>query len=153
MRLSRMREQQAIRHQTADLLAALGGTGPDVATSLADYEVRGRPRDPHGCAVAVYLRAVLGADPRIKAVKVSETSVRVTLMERRRGVQVSSPRAVRGFIESFDHGLFPSLIRPADGEELPPGHLLQATQPTPPERSSEPDRDPAERRGENWLPA
>jgi hypothetical protein len=99
------------------------------------------------------LRAVLGADPRIKAVKVSETSVRVTLIERRRGVQVSSPRAVRGFIESFDHGLFPSLIRPADGEALPPGHLLQANLAASVGRSSRPEADSAQRRGEGRLPA
>lgn len=128
MRLSGARDQKAIRRQTTDLLAALGGSSTEVATSLAEYQVRGRPRDPHGCAVAVYLRAVLGADPRIKAVKVSETCVRISLVQRRRSVQVSSPRAVRGFVESFDHGLFPSLVRPAGHEELPARHLVsQAT--------------------------
>lgn len=113
MQFTRVREQRAIRRQTAGLLAALGGTGTDVATSLAGYQVRGRPRDANGCAVAVYLQAVLGADPRIRAIKVSETSVRITLFRRGRRVQVPSPPPVRAFIESFDHGLFPSLIRPA----------------------------------------
>jgi hypothetical protein len=132
MRLSRMREQKTIRRQTADLLAALGGSSTEVATSLAEYQVRGRPRDPHGCAVAVYLRAVLEADPRIKAVKVSETCVRISLVQRHRAVQVSSPRAVRGFVESFDHGLFPSLVRPGGREELPAGHLVPRATPASP---------------------
>lgn len=113
MQFTRVREQKAIRRQTAGLLAALGSSGTDVATSLAGYQVRGRPRDANGCAVAVYLQAVIGADPRIKAIRVSETSVRITLLRRGRRVQVPSPPPVRAFIESFDHGLFPSLIRPA----------------------------------------
>ncbi|MBO0714564.1 MAG: hypothetical protein J2P59_07390 [Acidimicrobiales bacterium] len=120
MQFSGLREHKAIRRQTAGLLAGLGGTSTDVATSLAGYQVRGRPRDANGCAVAVYLQAVLGGDPRIKAVRVSETSVRITLLRRGRRVQVPSPQPVRAFIESFDHGLFPSLVRPAvaDGEHV-----------------------------------
>jgi hypothetical protein len=113
MRLSPVNERKALRRQTADLLAGLGGSSTEVASSLAGYRVHGRPRDPHGCAVAVYLHAVLGADPRVKTVKVSQASVRVTLAGRRRWVEVLSPPAVQAFIETFDQGLFPSLVQPA----------------------------------------
>lgn len=134
MRRTRAHERKAIRRQAADLLEGLGASNAEVATSLAGYQVRGRPRDAQGCAVAVYLRAVLGADPRIKAVKVSETSVRVSLVRRGRRVQVCSPPAVRRFVESFDHGLFPALVRPATNGRralaAPDGSEPQAASPT-----------------------
>lgn len=119
MRLSRVHERKVIRRQTAELLAGLGGSSTEVAVSLAGYHVHGRPRDPHECAVAVYLHSVLGADPRVEIVKVSQALVRVTLAGRRRWVEVLSPPAVRAFVESFDQGLFPSLVRRVVSEGTP----------------------------------
>jgi hypothetical protein len=126
MRFSRVHERKAIRRHAADLLDELGASSTEVASSLGRFEVRGRPRDAQGCAVAVYLRAVLGADPRVRSLKVTERSIRVSLTGRRRRVQVPSPPPVRAFVESFDHGLFPSLIRRGAPEAVRGVHSPEA---------------------------
>jgi hypothetical protein len=41
--------------------------------------VRGAPRDRQDCAIAVYLRAVLGADSRVQSVSVQNGVVKVVL--------------------------------------------------------------------------
>lgn len=106
-------ERATVRRQTDELLTALGDTPAQVAKSLADAGVRGVPSNSRGCAVAVYLGAVVAADDRVRGVKVCKSEV---LIERtgwwRRSVVVTLPTAVRQFIAAFDARSYPQLLRP-----------------------------------------
>lgn len=100
-----------IREHTARLLDALGDDPDQVAGRLGDAGVRGAPGDARGCAVAVYLSAVVASDPGIGHIKV--TTGRVTVSRGWRPcVVVRLPRAVRLFITGFDHNAYPDLVRP-----------------------------------------
>jgi hypothetical protein len=109
----RSSERTVVRQQTAALLQALGATPGEVAHSLAAAGVRGVPANSRECAVAVYLGAVVRADPRVRGVKVCKSEV---LVERsgwwRRSVVVPLPTAVRQFIAAFDARSYPELVRP-----------------------------------------
>jgi hypothetical protein len=105
-------ERRVIRQQTHQLLDALGNDRDQVATSLAAGGVRGVPRRVQGCAVAVYLAAVIGADPRVKAITVNDTRLQIRLQSHGTPPLVLRlPPAVREFIVAFDAGRFPSLVR------------------------------------------
>ncbi len=122
-----MKGNRQLKRQIRELLSGLGGCGSEVAAALGDLGVRAEPRDPRDCAIAVYLRAVVGADHRIRAVAVQRDDVKV-LTERARFnlpnvVTVRLPEPVRRFIEAFDEAAYPNLIRwrhsvpDADGSE------------------------------------
>lgn len=106
-------ERATVRRQTGELLTALGDTPARVAASLGQAGVRGIPSNSRGCAVAVYLSAVVAADDRVRGVKVCKSEV---LVERagwwRRSVVVALPTAVRQFIAAFDARSYPELLRP-----------------------------------------
>ena len=125
--MKRMSERTSVRRQAHALLDSLGSTPADVAGSLAGLGVRGVPANSRTCAVAVYLDAVVTADPRVRGVKVCKSEV---LVERngwwRRSVVVTLPTAVRQFVTAFDARQFPVLVRPvvpstrATGGSVPP---------------------------------
>ncbi|MBO0747506.1 MAG: hypothetical protein J2O47_04105 [Acidimicrobiaceae bacterium] len=71
--------------------------------------MQGNPGDVLQCALAVYLRAVLGADPRVRSVAVTDRWVNVGTAWRTH--LVVEPPAVRTFIHLFDAGRFPELVR------------------------------------------
>lgn len=62
-----MSDLRQLKKQTSALLDGLG-TGPDeVAESLEAAGVHGVPKDNRSCAVAVYVSALMGSDPRKSA--------------------------------------------------------------------------------------
>jgi hypothetical protein len=62
----------------------------------------------------VYLSAVVGADPRVKTVRVLPVRVVVTLEHGwRPPLTVPLPRALRHFVAGFDGRLYPTLLRPS----------------------------------------
>jgi hypothetical protein len=106
------RRRAAIRRQTLDLLGELGEDVETVVNRLGTAGVHGTPTNAENCAVAVYLRAVMTGDPRVRTVSVGNTSVMVSPPQGwRRSVAVSLPPAVRRFIEAFDERRFPQLER------------------------------------------
>ncbi len=106
------RRRAAIRRQTLDLLSDLGGDVETIVEHLDTAGVRGTPTNAEHCVVAVYLRAVMTADPRVRTVSVGNTSVMVSPPQGwRRSVAVSLPGPVRRFIEAFDERRFPQLER------------------------------------------
>jgi hypothetical protein len=106
------RRRAAIRRQTQDLLAQLGPDTETIVRRLGGAGVRGTPTNAEHCAVAMYLRAVMTADPRVRSVSVGNTSVMVSPPQGwRRSVAVSLPPPVRRFIEAFDDRRFPQLER------------------------------------------
>ena len=111
------RERKELRADTSRLLQALGDHADQVAASLEAQGVTGAPRSPQGCAVAVYVSAVVGADRRVNAVAVHNTGVLIRRSSRwRPPVAVPLPAAVKEFIIRFDRGGFPALAR----REQPP---------------------------------
>lgn len=106
------RERKELREQTGHLLQALGDNADQVAASLRAHGVSGAPRSPQGCAIAVYVSAVVGADRRVNAVAVHNTGVLIRPSSRwRPPVAVPLPAPVKEFIIRFDRGGFPALAR------------------------------------------
>jgi|SRR5579862_250251 len=110
-----------LRTQVDAVLRSLGDDPAHVARHLEAAGVRGRPRNPEGCAIAVYLSAVVGSDPRVRAVLVMPERV---VVQRARWwqapVMVPLPKALCGFVAQFDHHRYPRLIR-ARTEATRPG--------------------------------
>jgi hypothetical protein len=104
----------ATKRNTIGLLTSLGNTADAVAASLEAAGVRGVSANPRGCAVAVYLGAVIGADPQVRSVKVGRAEVVIT--PKRwwgRSIVVPIPPPAREFVVAFDAGRFPKLLRTA----------------------------------------
>jgi hypothetical protein len=112
-----MSDHRQLKKQTVALLSELG-TGPDqVAQSLQAAGVHGVPRDSRSCAVALYLRASMGADPRIRSVRVGPCSLLIDVAStpelRPAGrLAVQLPKPVRQFVAAFDARRYPTIIRP-----------------------------------------
>ncbi len=106
MLLNRHRNSQ---ENLATELHSLGQTPAEVAARLSAAGVSGRPRDPRGCAVAVYLNAVVGADSDVESLAVPGSVVWMRPLRSRIPVCVRLPRSVRAFIAAFDAGAFPEL--------------------------------------------
>lgn len=107
------------RRQVGELLADLGHTSNEVARTLENGGVRGTPGDVSGCAVALYLNAVLGTEANVRSVKVDRTSVRVLRARPRISLSITLPEAVRTFVHAFDRRLYPELIRGAEDDAGP----------------------------------
>jgi hypothetical protein len=119
-----MSELRQLKRQTRDLLTGLG-TGPDeVAATLEAAGVHGVPRDNRSCAVALYMSALMGSDPRVRSVKVGHCSLFLDTAAppefRPSGrLLVQLPKPVRQFVAAFDSRAYPTVIRPAPGEGSP----------------------------------
>ena len=70
-----MSEHRQLRGQTRALLNSLGICPDDVAESLRAAGVHGIPRNNRSCAVALYLSALMGSDPRVRSIKVGHCSL------------------------------------------------------------------------------
>ncbi|HEX4243952.1 MAG TPA: hypothetical protein VHY77_00175 [Acidimicrobiales bacterium] len=111
-----MGRHRALGEQTAELLAGLGTSRGEVAASLCDAGVWGTRNDPRCCAVASYLGAVLGADPRVRSLTTGQSQVKIIVNGRVRllpssVVRVPLPPSVAQFIVAFDRGVYPMLVR------------------------------------------
>jgi hypothetical protein len=96
-------ERAALREDAAMLLGELGWTASEVAFSLYAMGVRHQPSSAGDSPAARYLHAVVGADSRVKQVKV--TKRRLALRTHRRlwpTVRVPLPHPVREFVASAD---------------------------------------------------
>lgn len=104
-----------LKRDSNALLAGLGD-GPDqVAESLQASGVRGVPKDNRTCAVALYVSALLGSEPRVRAVSVGHCSMALTIVtaadHRPAGrLQVQLPKPVRQFVAAFDDGRYPQVV-------------------------------------------
>lgn len=112
-----MSHLRQLKKQTSSLLAELGTNADEVAASLARAGVQGLPKSNRFCAVAVYLTAVMGADPRIRSVAVGPCSLVVNLVRPKDSkpagrLLVQLPKAARQFVSAFDAGAFPEIERP-----------------------------------------
>lgn len=107
-------EREKIGDQAERLLSGLGKEPGQVAGSLVSAGVKGVPFNYFDCAIAVYLGAVIGADPRVERLTVTKAEVMIECRGWwRRAVVVSLPPAVGDFVARFDAEGFPDLLRPA----------------------------------------
>ena len=99
------------------LVGALGRSPGEIALSLEALRVRS---DGHRSPLDVYLTAVVGADARVRSVRVFDDRVEIVLGKRWRStVVVGLPPAAGAFAAAFRAGCYPALsvrqetIRPA----------------------------------------
>lgn len=85
-----------------ELLAALGDTELEVAVSLRERGIKGRPGNARCCPVANYLT------PGVPCVAVDEDSVAFSGKHSREYVLLPGP--VADFVIAFDHGAYPDLV-------------------------------------------
>lgn len=92
------------------LFASLGSTPGELAGSLEGAGVRAQPGDPAASPVRLFLAAVVGADPNVKALRVEGGELVVDLRAWwRPTVSVPLPPVVRSFEIAFEAGCYPSL--------------------------------------------
>ncbi len=123
-----MSDLRQLKRQTRTLLAELGTSPDEVFESLNAAGVHGVPRDNRSCAVARYLTALMGADPRIRAVNVGHCSLLIDTAAppefRPSGrLLVQLPKPVRQFVAAFDARRYPAIIqeRPATEKAVAAG--------------------------------
>jgi hypothetical protein len=73
--------ERELKRQIQDVFAELGSCRIEVAEALRNSGVHAVPKDPQDCAVAVYLKAILGADPRVVSVLVHRRRIKVLVDE------------------------------------------------------------------------
>jgi hypothetical protein len=98
-----LEERAALRADAATLLYELGDTVSEVAVSLGSLGVQVRPLGVDDSLAARYLHAVIGADNRVKRVKVTKCSL--VLQTHRRWwptICLPLPDPVRRFTASVD---------------------------------------------------
>ncbi len=111
-----MGELRDIKKRVGELLDGLGSDPDEVASSLEAAGVHGVPRSNSSCAIALYTAAVMQADPRIRSVAVGPCTLILTLVRPEDGrsggkLVVQLPKSVRGFVDGFDAGRYPQVLR------------------------------------------
>jgi hypothetical protein len=111
-----MSNYRQLKLQTRALLADLGRSPDEVARSLEAAGVSGVPMDNRKCAVALYLSALMGADPRVRSVNVGRCSLLIGTAAppefRPSGrLLVQLPKPVRQFVAAFDDRHYPAVTR------------------------------------------
>jgi hypothetical protein len=139
-----MSHLRQIKRTTRGLLAELGDTPDEVASTLRSTGVQGIPRDNRSCAVALYLSALVGTHPCIRSVTVGHCSLMLTLVApadaRPAGrLWVQLPKPVRGFVAAFDTRQYPEVTRNTTAPS-PRGAGRPSAEPTP--DPSRPASDP-----------
>jgi hypothetical protein len=109
-----MAERTVLREDATRLLDELGGTAIEVAASLYSLGVKARPLSAGDPPVTRYLHAVVGADSRVRRIKVTEGWLALETHRRRRStIWLRLPDPVREFTIMVDR------VRPAEGSEIP----------------------------------
>jgi hypothetical protein len=111
-----MSHHRQLKMQTRALLAGLGACPDEVAESLRAAGVTGVPMDNRRCAVALYLGALMGGDPRVRSVNVGRCSLFIDTLAppefRPAGrLLVQLPKPVRQFVAAFDTQSYPEVTR------------------------------------------
>lgn len=118
--------RRQLRKQISHLLAGLGADHREVAATLQRAGIRGVPRNPGGCAIALYLGAVLGADSRIHSVTVGTNCLKASTLKSTPfyffygTMLLPVPKPVGQFITAFDEGCYPELTRGQATTSTPP---------------------------------
>jgi hypothetical protein len=96
-------ERGALRQDVNAFLGELGGTASEIAVGLHALGVRVRPERAGGSAAVRYMQLVIGADPRVRRVKVTRRRVALKTYGRWPSiVRVGVPHPVRQFVAAVD---------------------------------------------------
>jgi hypothetical protein len=111
-----MSDHRQLKKQASALLAELGRDPAEVAESLHEAGVQGVPKDNRACAVALYLTALTGSDPRIRSVAVGHCSLLIDTaappdFHPAGWLLVQLPKPVRRFVAAFDAHQYPMITR------------------------------------------
>ena len=111
-----MSDLRQLKKQTRALLTGLGTCPDEVAESLKAAGVHGVPKDNRSCAIALYLTALMGSDPRIRSINVGHCSLLIATAAppefRPAGrLLVQLPKPVRQFVAAFDARHYPTITR------------------------------------------
>jgi hypothetical protein len=117
--------RKAMRQNVAGLIDGLGPTPDDIAGSLVDQGVHGVPGNKERCALACFLRAVVGADPEALEVAVQRRTVVISTSRWSPSLRVPLPTPAKVFVDAFDARFYPSLVAqdPADQNAHPTSSL------------------------------
>jgi hypothetical protein len=102
--------RRSLRRSIRRLTESLGSSPGAVAASLVALQVHGCPRNSAECAIARYLRAVVGTDASVADLSVSDRRVHVARTDRHLPMTVRLPTPITRFIRAFDDGGYPDLI-------------------------------------------
>jgi hypothetical protein len=127
-----MGDLRQLKRHTRDLLFGLGDTPDAVAGALEDAGVLGVPKDNRRCAVALYLWAQMGPDPRVRSVDVGHCSLLIGTAQapeyRPSGrLLVQLPKPVRQFVAAFDACGYPGVVRPAPAPDGDTGQDIDSS--------------------------
>lgn len=122
---------RALRGAVGDCLDQLGHSPEEVASRLETYGVRGVPGKADDCALARYLRAVIGTEHSVGRVGVLEHRLRITRRGWRLPFALPLPPAIQGFIRDFDEGNYPALVAPPRKAADPSGLERSVENPAP----------------------
>jgi hypothetical protein len=92
------------------LTESLGSSPDAVAANLAALRAHGTPSNSSECAIARYLRAIVGAEMAVADLAVSDRRVHIIRADRHMPMTVRLPAAVTKFIRAFDDGCYPELV-------------------------------------------
>lgn len=111
-----MSQLRHLKKRTRGLLSELGATPEAVARALEEAGIRGTPKSNRGCAIALYLTAVMGGEPEIRSIAVGPCSLVINLVAPDSGrpagrLLVQLPKPVRQFVAAFDAGSYPAIVR------------------------------------------
>jgi hypothetical protein len=106
-----------LRGHVQGCLTDLGDSPDAVAGRLTALGVRGIPGRADDCAVARYLKAVVGSERSVKVVGVLERRIRISRRGMRLPVSVPLPTGVANFVRNFDQGRYPVLLEPVVNRE------------------------------------
>jgi hypothetical protein len=130
-----MSDHRQLKRQVRGLLSGLGTGQDEVADSLHRAGVSGVPKDNRSCAVALYVGAVMGSDPRIRSIRVGHCSVLIDIATVDTAVDLGAvgtegiataapcawrpagrmlvqlPKPVRQFVAAFDARRYPAVTR------------------------------------------
>ena len=112
--------RRQIEQRVTSLLQSLGDDADAVAATLAWEGVTGFRSQSRNCAIARYLGAVVGADPGVGVITVTQTAVCISGIHWwSPKVRRSLPHAIRQFIIGFDTGRYPQLVAPGSERARP----------------------------------
>ena len=107
-------DRAILREDATRLLDELGGTASEVAASLYSLGVKARPSSTGDPVVARYLHAVVGADSRVRRIKVTRRWLALETHQRGQAtIWLRLPHPVREFTVMVD------IARPREASEIP----------------------------------
>lgn len=105
-----MSTRRALRRSIEGFANTLGPTAAAVAGTLTQWGVRGLPKDSTQCALARCLWVMVGSEPSVINIAVTDRSIHVKRSPGHLPLIVGLPKPIRTFIRAFDSGCYPELV-------------------------------------------